>query len=92
MNKFRRPRKKLQRQGARSLRSEAYLFVGRNKPAPAEAGEGGSATQHMDFIRGRQQRYSLLFVNNACKECLVIAIVSYLPNFFFLETSAGKSS
>ena len=41
-----RLRKKLQRQGAQSLRSEAYLFVGRKD-------EGCRATQYMDFLGSR---------------------------------------
>ena len=38
--------KKLQKQGAQSLRSEAYLRVGRND-------EGCRATQYMDFLGSR---------------------------------------
>ncbi len=41
-----RLRKKLQRQSARLLRSETHFSVRRND-------EGGSATQHMDFLRSR---------------------------------------
>ncbi|PKN51535.1 MAG: hypothetical protein CVU55_11330 [Deltaproteobacteria bacterium HGW-Deltaproteobacteria-13] len=37
-------RKKLQRQGAQGLRSEAYLSVGRKD-------EGRSATQYLNFLR-----------------------------------------
>jgi hypothetical protein len=44
-----RLRKKLQRQGTPILRNEAYFGV-RCKPAPAKAGEGCSATPHMDFL------------------------------------------
>ena len=43
---FRRPCKKLQMQGAQDPRSEAYFCVRCNN-------EGRSATQHMDFLRGR---------------------------------------
>jgi len=48
-----RLRKKLQRQGARVQRSEAYFGVRRND-------EGGSATQHMDFLRSRQKLLAFL--------------------------------
>lgn len=41
-----RPRKKRQRQGAQRPRNEAYMRVCRND-------EGCSATQYMDFLRGR---------------------------------------
>jgi hypothetical protein len=41
-----RPRKKLQGQGAQIPRNEAYIFIRRND-------EECSATQHMDFLRGR---------------------------------------
>jgi hypothetical protein len=41
-----RLRKKLQRQGTRLLRNEAYCFVRRSD-------EGGSGTPHMDFLRSR---------------------------------------
>ena len=41
-----RPCKKRQRQGAQGTRREAYFGVRRNN-------EGRSATQHMDFLRGR---------------------------------------
>jgi hypothetical protein len=47
-----RPRKKLQGQGAQIPRNETYKSI-RRKPAPAKAGEECSATQHMDFLRGR---------------------------------------
>jgi hypothetical protein len=40
---YRRPRKKLQRQGAQDTRSEAYFGVRRNN-------EGRSATPHMEFF------------------------------------------
>jgi hypothetical protein len=43
-----RLRKKGCRQGARNPRSEAYFAVRRND-------EGGSATQHPDFLRSRQK-------------------------------------
>jgi hypothetical protein len=43
---YRRPCKKRQRQGAQGTRREAYFGVRRNN-------EGRSATQHMDFLRGR---------------------------------------
>lgn len=43
-----RPCIKLQRQGAQIPGNRAYMFIRRNKPAPAKAGEGCSATQHMD--------------------------------------------
>jgi hypothetical protein len=61
-----RPCKKLQRQGAQIPRNAAYFFtrdlqvIRRNKPAPAKAGDGCRATQHMDshalqgILRGRQ--------------------------------------
>jgi hypothetical protein len=49
-----RLRKKFRRQDAQILRNEAYFVVRRNKPAPAKAGEGCSATQHPDFLRSRQ--------------------------------------
>ena len=41
-----RPRKKLQGQGAQIPRNEAYILIRRND-------EECSATQHMDFLRGR---------------------------------------
>jgi hypothetical protein len=41
-----RPCKKRQRQGVQGTRREAYFDVRRNN-------EGRSATQHMDFLRGR---------------------------------------
>jgi hypothetical protein len=50
-----RLRKKLQRQGTPILRNEAYFGV-RCKPAPAKAGEGCSATPHMDFLRSRLEK------------------------------------
>jgi hypothetical protein len=43
---YRRPCKKRQRQGAQGTRREAYFGVLHNN-------EGRSATQHMDFLRGR---------------------------------------
>ena len=46
MCNYRRPCKKRQRQGAQGTRREAYFGVRRNN-------EGRSATQHMDFLRGR---------------------------------------
>jgi|GEM_PF-3513348 len=42
-----RPCKKIQRQGAQIPRNEAYIFIRRND-------EGCRATQHMEFLRGRQ--------------------------------------
>jgi hypothetical protein len=44
----RRLRKKLRRQGAQIMRSEAYMDIRRND-------EGHSATQHPDFLRSRQK-------------------------------------
>jgi hypothetical protein len=46
MSLKRRLRKKLRRQGAQILRSEAYFVVRRND-------EGYSVTQHPDFLRSR---------------------------------------
>jgi hypothetical protein len=43
---YRRPSKKCQRQGAQGTKRETYFGVRRNN-------EGRSATQHMDFLRGR---------------------------------------
>ena len=52
-----RQSKKLQMQGAQTLRNEAYIEVRCNKPAPAKAGAGYSAIPRnagqMDFLRSR---------------------------------------
>ena len=53
--------KKLQRQGVRLVRGEAYCFVRHND-------EGGSATKHMDFFTkpGDQLRLTETSVETPC--------------------------
>src|SRR5208283_4391130 len=68
--------KKRQRQGAQILRNEAYLLVRRTGSPKAKvfwgaSDEGCSATQHMDFLRDRQNLEGLM------KRILLVMIVGF---------------